>query len=129
MATPTIAQVWEYYNGTYKGNLTEDEFNKLAVRVEPRLTELINGKTVPLKMEKRYKLAFCELVDYTDKINETTNITGIEQETIDGYSVKYALSSEINRLLDEKRIAGKYLTYPVNLMYCGVEYTCLQTET
>ncbi len=129
MATPSIDNVWAYYGGEYKGNLTEEEFNKLAVRVEPRLTELINGKTVPPNMEERYKLAFCELIDYTDEINETTDITGIEQETIDGYSVKYALSAEINRLLDEKRIAEKYLTFPVNLMYCGVEYRCLKTET
>lgn len=129
MATPTIADIWTYYSDTYGGILSEEEFTKIAIREEMLLTELINGKTVPDNMEDRYKMAMCELIDYEKDTTSADQAGIVETETIDGYSIKYRETGFEEQRQDQYKIATKYLTYPVNLMYCGVEYKCLRTET
>lgn len=129
MATPDLNAVWVYYNTIYEGNLLQADFMRLAVREEMVLDDLIFGRTVPDEMENRYKMTLCEMVDYAYETNSVTEESGIvESETIDGYSVKYRETSVVHKLMDRRRIAEKYLTYPKNLLYCGVGYTWSQTE-
>lgn len=128
MATPTIAEVWNYYENNYGGNLPEETFKQLANSVQMRIDELIFSREVPEDMEWRYMQAFSELVDFRNQTKSAGLQGGIvESETIDGYSVRYRDQAYAMQRSDEMRIAEKYLTYPKNLMYCGTERKCKPT--
>lgn len=130
MAVPTIEETWTYYRDSYGGNLPEDEFKQLATSVLMRLDELTFSRDVPEDMQTRYMQAFSELVDFKNQTGSTGLQGGIvEAETIDGYSVKYRTNAYSQQRSDEVQIAGKYLTYPKNLMYCGTERKCKLTTT
>ena len=128
MATPTIDDVWNYYENNYGGNLSEETFRQLANSVQMRLHELIFSRAVPKNMEQQYMQAFSELVDFRNQTKSAGLQGGIvESETIDGYSVRYRAQAFAIARSDEMRIAEKYLTYPENLMYCGTERKCRRT--
>lgn len=128
MATPTIDEVWNYYEDNFGGNLTEETFRQLANSVQMRLDELIFSREVPENMKWRYMQAFSELVDFRNQTKSAGLQGGIvEAETIDGYSVRYRDQAFAMQRSDEMRIAEKYLTYPKNLMYCGTERKCRRT--
>lgn len=130
MATPTINEVWDFYENAYGGNLPEEAFWQLANSVHMRLDELIFSREVPDNMEQRYMQTFCELVDFKNQTNAALLQSGaIQSENIDGYSVSYRDQARQMLNAEELRIAGQYLTYPKNLMYCGAELKCRQTET
>lgn len=130
MATPTIDELWDFYANNYGGNLPEEAFLQLANSVQMRIDELIFSREVPETMEQRYMQTFCELVDFKNQTNAALLQSGaIQSENIDGYSVSYRDQARQMLLSEELRIAGQYLTYPKNLMYCGAELKCRPTET
>lgn len=130
MAKPSINDIWGFYTNAYGGNLPEEAFLQLANSVQMRLDELTFGREVPGNMEQRYMQTFCELLDFKNQTQAALLQSGaIQSENIDGYSVSYRDQARQMLLAEEARIAGQYLTYPVNLLYCGVKTICGQTET
>lgn len=128
MATPTIDDVWNYYENDYGGDLSKETFRQLANGVQMRLHELIFSREVPKNMEWRYMQAFSELVDFRNQTKSAGLQGGIvESETIDGYSVRYREHAFAMQRHDEMMLAERYLTYPKNLMYCGTERRCRLT--
>lgn len=129
MAKPNINEIWDFYTNAYGGNLPEETFRQLANGVLLRLDELTFGREVPDNMKQRYMQTFCELVDFKNQTQAASLQSGVVQsETIDGYAVSYREQSRRMIFDEEARIARQYLTYPINLMYCGAEVKCRQTE-
>lgn len=130
MAKPNINEIWNFYANAYGGNLPNEAFLQLANSVQMRLDELTFGREVPDDMEQRYMQTFCELVDFKNQTQAASLQSGaIQSENIDGYSVSYRDQARQMLLAEEARIAGQYLTYPKNLLYCGAELKCRRTET
>lgn len=104
---------YEFYVNTYKGKLTEDQFDKHLINS----TATINYYTFNRIEEysDTIKLAICELIDLEDKIE---NDKGIASETVDDYSVSYK-KDKVSNKEKQKEIIFKHLGH-TSLLYRGV---------
>lgn len=94
---------YAYYKNTYKGTLSEADFERLSERaseyIDNRTDYFLQEKGIPPKLADRVKRACCALADahYTNE-----NGGGKSSESVDGYSVTYAGASKVKT--DDKRL-------------------------
>ncbi len=110
---------YTFYQETYRGQLPEDEFNRLSVYAAAYLSSVTQGKTagkLPDCLQQQAALAHCAVVD-AYHVNEGGGT--VASESNDGISVTYAVAdprSEGGRLYD----AAALFLADTGLLYRGV---------
>lgn len=86
---------YAFYKETYKGTLTEAEFERLSERasdyIDGRTEYVLHKSGVSPSVELRVKKACCALAD-TIKSCESGGVK--TAESVDGYSVSYAVTAQ-----------------------------------
>jgi hypothetical protein len=111
-----------FYTSTYGGKLGEPEFVIGVAKAGLLLEELTFSRDIPFEMQFRFNYAACELTDFIASDSAGTEARGaIKSENIDGYAVTYATGEDIVETQKMKAIsiAQQWLTWPINLLYCG----------
>ncbi len=123
---------YQFYAETYKGSLSETDFNKFVNRAAMDIDKFTfqRAATAPDEMQLSLKYCNCELAETLQKYNaqDTATVGGlISAESVDGYSVSYKngtsseMEKEAERHAVKRAVCLTWLTDPVNLMYTGVQ--------
>lgn len=122
---------YDDYSGTWHGDMPEAEFEKWAARASIEIDRLTTGRAAdaPAYMARALALCCCALADALQRQDSTALATqggAIAAESVDGYSVTWrdgADSGGMAAAADAALLAicRKYLCWPVNLMYTGVQ--------
>lgn len=122
---------WDFYNRTWHGSMTAQEFERWSSRSSLEIDRATQGRaaSAPESMRDALALCCCELADAMLQQDETALATkggAVAGESVDGYSVTYRGSTEGSSLQDAAdaarlHICRKYLCRPVNLLYTGVQ--------
>ena len=122
---------WDFYNRTWHGSMTAQEFERWSARASLEIDRATQGRAAAAPESMRDALAqcCCELADVMMQQDEADRATGggtVAGESVDGYSVTYRGGAETGSLQDAAdaarlHICRKYLCRPVNLMYTGVQ--------
>lgn len=123
---------YTFYTEVYKGDMSAEEFERWAAKAELQIDRFTSGRAAgaPESMERALSLCCCAVADllraWHDQDARTQNGL-VASETVDGYSVSYRTNGteQADRAAVRRRelhnICVDYLTWPVNLMYAGVE--------
>lgn len=121
---------YAFYTGVWHGDMPEAEFAKWAARAGLEIDRLTQGRAAaaPEEMAQPLRLCCCGLADAlrrADAADAATQGGTVASESVDGYSISYRGADASDRAADRRRelysICAEYLTYPVNLMYTGVQ--------
>lgn len=122
---------WDFYNRTWHGSMTAQEFERWSSRSSLEIDRATQGRAAAAPESMRDALAqcCCELAEVMQRQDSTAQATQggtVAGESVDGYSVTYRGSTENSSLQDAAdaarlRICRKYLCRPVNLLYTGVQ--------
>ena len=112
---------YEYYLGTFRGKMAEEDFWRLSVYASAYLDELTMGRTdgdLPAEIESKVKMALCAVAD-AYRLNEQGG--GVAAETNDGISVTYVAGTS-NAKTEGRRLyeAAALFLGPTGLLYRGV---------
>src|SRR5699024_272870 len=115
---------YTFYNNNWGGNVTEKEFDKLALKAKS-VVDLYTFDRVKKRDEipDEVKYAMCELKDYEKQLEDTGG-KEIAGEKTASHSVTYAVSKQdSNRAIKSKQkdIVRRWLVN-TDLMYRGVGY-------
>lgn len=122
---------YTFYTDVYKGDMNAEEFERWAAKADLQIDRLTTGRaaSAPESMERALSLCCCAVADqlrtWHDQDSRTQNGL-VASETVDGYSVSYRTNgTEDDRTVTRRRelhnVCVDHLTWPVNLMYTGVE--------
>ena len=122
---------YTFYTDVYKGDMNAEEFERWAAKADLQIDRLTTGRaaSAPESMERALSLCCCAVADqlrtWHDQDSRTQNGL-VASETVDGYSVSYRTNgTEDDRTVSRRRelhnVCVDHLTWPVNLMYTGVE--------
>lgn len=119
---------YAYYISTYRGNLTEEEFEKSIVPATTHVRRITFGRAdqnMELDEVKLATCAVCDLLANDEKARSQHSGRAVVSENTDGYSVTYESGRDgdtADDLLNRKiyRSAELYLE-PTGLLYMGVE--------
>ena len=114
---------YAYYISTYRGNLTEEEFEKAIVPATAHVRRITFGRADRNMELDEVKLATCAICDLL--ANDEKARSQHSGRTVDGYSVTYESGRNgdtADDLLTRKiyKAAELYLE-PTGLLYAGVE--------
>ena len=122
---------WDFYNRTWHGSMTAQEFERWSSRSSLEIDRATQGRAAAAPESMRDALAqcCCELAEAMQRQDSTAQATQggtVAGESVDGYSVTYRGSTENSSLQDAAdaarlHICRKYLCRPVNLLYTGVQ--------
>lgn len=119
---------YAYYISTYRGNLTEEEFEKFIVPATAHVRRVTFGRAdqnMELDEVKLATCAICDLLVNDEKARSQHSGRAVVSENTDGYSVTYESGRDgdtADDLLNRKiyRSAELYIE-PTGLLYMGVE--------
>lgn len=119
---------YAYYISTYRGNLTEEEFEKSIVQATAYVRRITFGRAeqnMELDEVKLATCAICDLLANDEKARSQHSGRTVVSENTDGYSVTYESGGNgdtAEDLLTRKiyKAAELYLE-PTGLLYAGVE--------
>lgn len=119
---------YAYYISTYRGNLTEEEFEKSIVPATAHVRRITFGRAdqnMELDEVKLATCAVCDLLANDEKARSQHSGRTVVSENTDGYSVTYESGRNgdtADDLLTRKiyKAAELYLE-PTGLLYAGVE--------
>lgn len=119
---------YAYYISTYRGNLTEEEFEKAIIPATVHVRRIIFGRAdqnMELDEVKLTTCAICDLLANDEKARSQHSGRTVVSENTDGYSVTYESGRDgdtADDLLTRKiyKAAELYLE-PTGLLYAGVE--------
>lgn len=119
---------YAYYISTYRGNLTEEEFEKAIVPATAHVRRITFGRAdqnMELDEVKLATCAVCDLLANDEKTRSQHSGRTVVSENTDGYSVTYESGrggDTADDLLTRKlyKAAELYLE-PTGLLYAGVE--------
>lgn len=119
---------YAYYISTYRGNLTEEEFEKSIVQATAYVRRITFGRAeqnMELDEVKLATCAICDLLANDEKARSQHSGRTVVSENTDGYSVTYESGGNgdtADDLLNRKiyKTAELYLE-PTGLLYAGVE--------
>ena len=119
---------YAYYISTYRGNLTEEEFEKAIVPATAHVRRITFGRAdqnMELDEVKLATCAICGLLANDEKARSQHSGRTVVSENTDGYSVTYESGRNgdtADNLLTRKiyKAAELYLE-PTGLLYAGVE--------
>lgn len=123
---------YTFYQDTYRGSLTEAEFDRWAARASLQIDQATQNRaaSAPPTMERALALCCCtltELLASWDAQDQATLGGSIASEDVDGYRVSYRGSNAaeqvdpaVRRRREVHSICADHLCHPVNLMYRGV---------
>lgn len=119
---------YAYYISTYRGNLTEEEFEKAIVPATAHVRRITFGRAdqnMELDEVKLATCAICDLLANDEKARSQHSGRTVVSENTDGYSVTYESGRNgdtADDLLTRKiyKAAELYLE-PTGLLYAGVE--------
>ena len=119
---------YAYYISTYRGNLTEEEFEKSIVQATAYVRRITFGRAeqnMELDEVKLATCAICDLLANDEKARSQHSGRTVVSENTDGYSVTYESDGNgdtADDLLNRKiyKTAELYLE-PTGLLYVGVE--------
>ena len=119
---------YAYYISTYRGNLTEEEFEKSIVQATAYVRRITFGRAeqnMELDEVKLATCAICDLLANDEKARSQHSGRTVVSENTDGYSVTYESGRNgdtADDLLTRKiyKAAELYLE-PTGLLYAGVE--------
>ena len=125
---------YEFYRDTYRGQLGEDGYNRLAPLAKAQIDYYTLGRavTAPDSMAEPLALTECMLIDklYSfGTVTESGGITGVSSVNNDGFSISFSSdtrSSQANELWDIIRMG---LMFPVNLVSRAVRVRNVQTQS
>lgn len=108
-----IAVDYDFYSGTYKGRMPQEEFERMAVKASAYLDTITFGRlddALPEDLQKKAKLACCEAADMLRQQEEGGEVVSASNGQ---YSESYAASGRS----PEKRL---YLTVATYLQGTGL---------
>lgn len=113
---------YEFYTETFRGQMAEEDFKRLAVYASAYLDELTMGRTagtLPAETQEKVKMALCAVAD-AYRLNEQGG--GVASETNDGISITY-VAGVGNAKTDGRRLyeAAALFLGPTGLLYRGVK--------
>lgn len=119
---------YAYYISTYRGNLTEEEFEKSIVPATAHVRRITFGRAdqnMELDEVKLATCAVCDLLANDEKARSQHSGRTVVSENTDGYSVTYESGrggDTADDFLNRKiyKAAELYLE-PTGLLYAGVE--------
>lgn len=119
---------YAYYISTYRGNLTEEEFEKSIVQATAYVRRITFGRAeqnMELDEVKLVTCAICDLLANDEKARSQHSGRTVVSENTDGYSVTYESGGNgdtADDLLNRKiyKTAELYLE-PTGLLYAGVK--------
>lgn len=119
---------YAYYISTYRGNLTEEEFEKSIVQATAHVRRITFGRAeqnMELDEVKLATCAICDLLANDEKARSQHSGRTVVSENTDGYSVTYESGGNgdtADDLLNRKiyKTAELYLE-STGLLYAGVE--------
>lgn len=119
---------YAYYISTYRGNLTEEEFEKAIIPATAHVRRITFGRAdqnMELDEVKLATCAICDLLANDEKARSQHSGRTVVSENTDGYSVTYESGRNgdtADDLLTRKiyKAAELYLE-PSGLLYAGVE--------
>lgn len=110
---------YEFYSGTYKGELPQADFDRLMLPSSAFVDDLTMGRAADEDLTEdellRVKLALCAVVDAM-ALNE--KMGGVTQETNDGISVSYS-AQYVQATGKRLREAAVVYLAQTNLLYRG----------
>lgn len=117
-----------YYMSTYRGKLTDEEFDKSVIPATAYVRRITFGRAdenVELDEVKLATCAVCDLLANDEKARSQYSGRAVISENTDGYSVTYESGgngSTMDDLLTKKmyKTVETYLE-PTGLLYMGVE--------
>ena len=122
---------WDFYNRTWHGSMTAQEFERWSSRSSLEIDRATQGRAAaaPESMRDALALCCCALADTMLQQAAAVLATrgaAVAGPSVDGYSVTYRGSTENSSLQDATdaarlHICRKYLCRPVNLLYTGVQ--------
>lgn len=119
---------YAYYVSVYKGNITEEEFEKAIIPATAYVRRITFGRAdqnMELDEVKLTTCAICDLLANDEKARSQHSGRTVVSENTDGYSVTYENGRDgdtADDLLNRKiyKAAELYLE-PTGLLYAGVE--------
>ena len=119
---------YAYYISTYRGNLTEEKFEKAIIPATAHVRRITFGRAdqnMELDEVKLATCAICDLLANDEKARSQHSGRTVVSENTDGYSVTYESGRNgdtADDLLTRKlyKAAELYLE-PTGLLYAGVE--------
>lgn len=119
---------YAYYISTYRGNLTEEEFEKAIIPATAHVQRITFGRAdrnMELDEVKLATCVICDLLANDEKARSQHSGRTVVSENTDGYSVTYESGrggDTADDLLNRKiyKAAELYLE-PTGLLYAGVE--------
>ena len=123
---------YTFYTDVYKGDMGAEEFERWAARAGLHIDRYTSGRAAgaPESMERALSLCCCAVADLLRAWHDQDARTQsglVASESVDGYSVSYRTNGAgqadraTERWLELYGICADHLTWPVNLMYTGVE--------
>lgn len=113
----TFYSDYDFYKDSWKGELSEEEYNRFVIQANSEIVARTLGRTSP-DMEEALKMCECEIVDVVANYAKLQANGGVASVNNDGYSVSFEdsanVASSYNREITE--ICSRRLTFPVNLM-------------
>ena len=119
---------YAYYVSTYKGNITEEEFEKAIIPATAYVRRITFGRADQNKELNEVKLAtcaVCEILANDEKVRAQHSGRIVASESTDGYSVSYengkGEDSADNLLLKKIYKSAELYLEPTGFLYVGVE--------
>ena len=127
----TTYSTWEYYSGTFHGELSQEQYLRESIRAAGMINRLTYGsaKTAPAEMAEALAICECEIVDVLFAFRQSFSQLprGMRSINNDGFSASaesgYAQSTssrEEEELASAREICINYLLEPRNLMFSGI---------
>lgn len=123
---------YTFYTDVYKGDMSAEEFERWAAKADLQIDRFTRSRAAcaPESMKRALSLCCCTVADQLRAWQEQDARTQsglVASESVDGYSVSYRTNGAgqadraTERWLELYGICADHLTWPVNLMYTGVE--------
>lgn len=123
---------YTFYTDVYKGDMSAEEFEHWAAKADLQIDRFTRSRAAcaPESMKRALSLCCCTVADQLRTWQEQDARTQsglVASESVDGYSVSYRTNGAgqadraTERWLELYGICADHLTWPVNLMYTGVE--------
>lgn len=104
------------------GSMTETEYQSAATAAWDKMVYYTFGRIANAPAEMQEKAAHCEC-RIADILHSAAELPiGVTAEGNDGVSVSYSQSAQRDTEQQIYRVCREHLTFPVNLMYAGVDF-------
>lgn len=118
---------YAFYTETYGGLMSDTDFTNYSLRATNEINALTRNKakTAPVSMTENLSFCCCYFADAikTEEAQGSNTAEGtVKSVSNDGYSISYEDGANTRKSVGIKKnkASNTYLTYPVNLIYCGV---------